>query len=63
MNIIEPVSVQCPYCGEVMDLQVDCSEGSQEFMEDCPVCCKPVTVTVSIGDFGIESVEAKPEDD
>jgi hypothetical protein len=63
MNIIEPVSVQCPYCGELMELQVDCSEGSQEFMEDCPVCCKPVTVTVTLGDFGIESVEAKPEDD
>ncbi len=62
MNILEPVSIQCPYCGESMDFEVDLSEGNQEFTEDCPVCCKPVTVKVSIGDYGIETIEAIPED-
>jgi|WetSurMetagenome_2_1015567.scaffolds.fasta_scaffold2028980_1 hypothetical protein len=63
MNIIEPVSVQCPYCGEMMDLEIDLSEGNQEYTEDCPVCCKPVTVKATVGEYGIESIEAKPEDD
>ncbi|MEI6757802.1 MAG: CPXCG motif-containing cysteine-rich protein [Chlorobium sp.] len=63
MNIIETISVQCPYCGEIMDLQIDCSEGDQEFMEDCPLCCKPVTIAVTISDNGISSVDARPEDD
>ncbi len=63
MNILEPVSVQCPYCGEPMDFEVDLSEGNQEFTEDCPICCKPVSVKVTVGEFGIEAIEAKPEDD
>jgi len=57
MNILETVSVQCPYCGEVMDLQADCAEGSQELTEDCPVCCKPVTLSITISDNGVKSVE------
>jgi len=57
MNILETVSVQCPYCGEVMELQVDCAEGSQEVTEDCPVCCKPVTLAITMSDNGVTSVE------
>jgi hypothetical protein len=62
MKIVETVSVQCPYCGEIMELQVDCSEGDQEFQEDCPVCCKPVTVSVMLSENGISSVEARQEE-
>ncbi|WP_076789359.1 CPXCG motif-containing cysteine-rich protein [Chlorobium sp. KB01] len=62
MKIVERVSVACPYCGELMELQVDCPEGDQEFQEDCPVCCKPVTVSVAFSDKGISSVEARPEE-
>ena len=60
MHILETVSVQCPSCGVVMELQVDCSEGSQELTEDCPVCCKPSTIAITISDKGISSVEILP---
>ncbi len=39
-----------PFCGEPMDLEIDCGAGSQEYTEDCPVCCKPVSVSVRISD-------------
>ncbi len=57
MNILETISVQCPSCGEAMELQVDCSEGSQEVTEECPVCDKPVTIAITISDNGVSSVE------
>jgi endogenous inhibitor of DNA gyrase (YacG/DUF329 family) len=57
VNILETISVQCPSCGEVMELQVDCEEGNQEIMEECPVCDKPVTILVTISDNGVSSVE------
>jgi len=63
MNILETVQVQCPYCGEIMELQIERAEEEQELIEDCPVCCKPVTVVVTSSDNGIISAEARHEDD
>ena len=42
-------SVQCPYCGEQLDLWVDETGGSsQRYVEDCQVCCQPMEVFVTI---------------
>ena len=38
----------CPYCGEPIQLQVDVSAGSQNYIEDCQVCCQPFQVSVSV---------------
>jgi len=57
MNILETISVQCPSCGEVMELQVDCEEGNQEITEECPVCDRPLTIVVTVSDNGVSSVE------
>jgi hypothetical protein len=36
------LSLQCPYCGEVIELQIDDGGGAhQDYVEDCPVCCRP----------------------
>ena len=46
----------CPYCGEPIDLFVDDSAGAQDYVEDCPVCCRPMHVQLLIdgeGDAGI----------
>jgi hypothetical protein len=40
-------SVQCPYCGEIVELWIDDHGGSsQSYVEDCPVCCRPWQVHV-----------------
>ncbi|MDT9547059.1 MAG: CPXCG motif-containing cysteine-rich protein [Chlorobium sp.] len=62
MNMLETVSVPCPFCGELMELEIDCGAGNQEYTEDCAVCCKPVAVSVRISDTGVPSVEVSPED-
>ena len=41
-------AVQCPYCGEEIEITLDPgSGGSQEYVEDCEVCCNPWRVTVT----------------
>ena len=42
----------CPYCGESIELLVDISMDSQEYIEDCSVCCRPIQVSVSINEDG-----------
>lgn len=35
-------TIQCPYCGESLQVLVDPSEVGTEMIEDCQVCCRPI---------------------
>ena len=53
----------CPSCGEECELVVDLAGGSrQSYVEDCPVCCRPWQVRVSIDEEGAVTVELDPLD-
>lgn len=44
--------VECPYCGETVEIVIDKSGGAtQDYVEDCEVCCRPwkVHVTLDVG--------------
>jgi transposase-like protein len=46
-DLPDPVALDCPYCGELVDLHVDAGGGErQRYVEDCPVCCSPWAVEV-----------------
>ena len=34
--------IRCPHCGERFEALVDTSEGDTDYIEDCPVCCRPI---------------------
>lgn len=50
--MIEMISVSCPYCGEQFDTQLDLSAGSQRYIEDCQVCCRPIEFNLEIDQDG-----------
>ena len=46
-------SYVCDVCGEEIVIPIDRSAGeSQEFIEDCPVCCHPQIIRVEVEDNG-----------
>jgi hypothetical protein len=53
MNALESITTRCPYCGEGIELLADASAGSQHYIEDCPVCCRPMLVALSVNENGI----------
>ena len=59
----DPAEVQCPYCWELIELEVDSSAGSQVYTEDCAVCCHPMRVAVSESQDGEFQVEVTREND
>ena len=63
MNGLETVSVDCPYCGELIELVVDCSLIEQDYIEDCEVCCRPIALTVHVSETEAVTVNARCEDD
>lgn len=46
--MLEDVKVDCPYCGEPFDTSVDLSGGEQRYIEDCPVCCRPIEFQIRV---------------
>jgi hypothetical protein len=63
MNPQEPVDITCPYCGEPITLLVDCSAGSQEYIEDCQVCCRPISLQINIDKYGRTDIVARRDSD
>jgi hypothetical protein len=46
MELVAPVEIVCPHCGEVFSVQIDTSEAEQSLIEDCTVCCRPIQLSV-----------------
>ena len=61
MYLQDLVQCYCPYCGEGIELAIDCSVPQQTYIEDCQVCCRPITVAVEIDEEGIPSVTTQDE--
>ena len=61
--LLDTQDVECPYCGEVISLSLDSSAGSQRYIEDCHVCCRPITVMLGVDADGDASVHVQSQDD
>jgi hypothetical protein len=48
----ETITIHCPYCGEGYETVVDLSAGSQRYVEDCAVCCRPIEIALRVDDDG-----------
>jgi len=46
MESIVETEITCPHCGESFPLEVDTSQPEQSLIEDCSVCCRPITLTI-----------------
>jgi len=56
-------TITCPYCGEPLTIAIDVSVRRQEYIEDCQICCRPITLTVERDDDADTAyVEARSED-
>jgi Cysteine-rich CPXCG len=55
--------IQCPYCGEMLDVLVDDSSGPQSYYEDCSVCCAPILFTLTEDESGEIRVVVKRDDE
>lgn len=50
----------CPYCFERISMLLDISvEGTQTYVEDCEVCCRPIQLTYSSEQGELQNFEAE----
>jgi hypothetical protein len=57
MELVIETEIACPHCGESFPLQVDTSQSEQALIEDCTVCCRPISLMIRCRPGEIESVE------
>ena len=56
----ETAEIECPHCGESIDVEVDPSAGSRQiFIEDCWVCCRPIQFEVAFDGEGHADLRAQ----
>ncbi|AUM13074.1 CPXCG motif-containing cysteine-rich protein [Ketobacter alkanivorans] len=63
MEFLSEEVVICPYCGESLDVLIDHQEAGQQYIEDCQVCCRPITFNVGIDAEGNLSVSVHAENE
>ena len=58
----EEATYLCDACGEEIVIPIDLSAGAQQnYVEDCPVCCRPNVVHLEIDEEGEIRSWAEPE--
>lgn len=56
--MLDSLTIRCPFCGERFEAVVDASGGDAEYIEDCPVCCRPIHMQLHAGDDGELGLDA-----
>ncbi len=57
-------SYVCASCGEEIEVPIDLAGGSrQDYTEDCPVCCHPNILHVTIESDGTPRIWSESEQD
>lgn len=55
---MQETDVDCPFCGEVISILIDCSVEDQTYIEDCSVCCRPINFHVQCSENELIGVQA-----
>jgi len=55
-------SITCPHCWETIIVWLDLSGGSQSYVEDCSVCCRPIALTFEADGDQLVSITADAAD-
>lgn len=56
---MEESFLYCPYCFQQISMLIDLSINRQEYVEDCEVCCNPITIKVMVQDRQVVQLEAE----
>ena len=58
---LETHNVQCPYCGEEIEVDIEILEEAQSLIEDCSVCCHPIQIEATHNEDGVAVVATRSE--
>jgi hypothetical protein len=63
VNLLLSAHINCPYCGERIELTIDSSLPQQAYIEDCSVCCQPISLQLTSTPGELLDIRARREDE
>ena len=60
--LIQGHNVTCPHCWESINVTLDLSVPEQSYIEDCPVCCKPMIVSYRASNGEVDELQVEASD-
>ncbi len=60
-HLLRQQDIDCPYCGETINIDLDLSIEQQTYIEDCQVCCQPIQISYSSFDGELLSISAEQD--
>jgi len=63
VSLQEEITVSCPYCGTPFAVEAEPAHAGQGFIEDCPVCCRPVEFSLHVESDGSWRLTARRDDE
>lgn len=62
-SAVEHFLVDCPYCGEENEIVLEASTDGDDFIEDCQVCCRPISYQLVVSINGEQTLMCHAEDE
>jgi len=56
--MLEEYFFTCPYCWEKISMLLDLTSGGQTYVEDCEVCCNPISIYFDVENGAVASFQA-----
>lgn len=63
MQPIQELDTHCPYCGEPISLLIEYGQLGDSHIEDCQVCCRPITILAAADGPDAITIEVRAEDE
>lgn len=60
INLEEDITIACPQCGAEFAIAVTTEAGSYETIEDCAICCRPMTISIRCQPGEILGIDIEP---
>jgi hypothetical protein len=59
--VLQFETITCPYCWEAIEIALDLSVESQQQVEDCSVCCRPIASRYSTAEGELTALDISAE--
>lgn len=48
---LDTKTIECPHCGHHLHIDIDTTQGDQDYYDSCPACCNDIHLNMHIDNY------------